>query len=91
MKFKKKKITEKSKHKYFFLNYKIFQDFTEDKFFEEWVDNYNKISLYITVKNSRLLLSIQNLMFYDIIFSQANQVYDEISKINQKVQNIESV
>ena len=60
MKFKKKKITEESKHKYFFLNYQIFQDFTDDKSIEELVDKYNKTCHYIAVKNTRLFLSIQN-------------------------------
>ena len=91
---KKKKITEDSKDKYFFLNCQLFQDFTDDSI-DQLVIDYNKKCHYgwdISVKNkSRWLITFPNKIFYDLIIRQADKISEQIHEINQNVQNIESI
>lgn len=92
---KKKKITEDSKDKSFFLNCQMFQDFTDDISIDSLVQKYNEnchSGWKITVKNStRWLITFPNKIFYDLIIRQAHKITEQIREINQEVENIESI
>ena len=90
----KKKITEDKKEQFFLVNFGLFQEFTESDI-EKLVENYN-ISCpegwKISIKNKkRWILSLPYKIFFDLIEDHAKKIIEQLNKVYQKVDNIESI
>ena len=90
----KKKITEDKKEQFFLVNFGFFQEFTESDI-EKLVENYN-ISCpegwKISIKNKkRWILSLPYKIFFDLIEDHAKKIIEQLNKVYQKVDNIESI
>ena len=90
----KKKITEDSRDKYFFLNCQLFKDFV-DQSLEEIVDNYNSKCIErwkITIKNkNKWILFFPYNIFFDLIKEHSEIISKQINDIYEKVEGIESI
>ena len=89
-----KRITEDSRDKFFFLNCQIFKDFT-DLSLEEIVNNYNNCcqegwKIAIKNKNKWILFFPYNIIF-DLIKEHSKEISNQIAKVKNKVENIESI
>ena len=90
---KKKKLSKDSINKTFSLNCQLFEHFTNNISLQDLVDKYNSEcpkSWEIQIK-TKWWLNIPYIIFFDLINEHAKKISNLLSKIYQKVSNIESI
>lgn len=91
----KKKIDENSKDKTFFLNFQLFEDFTDGNELSSLIDNYNqscRSGWEVEIKTKyKWWLKLPYKIFFDLINEHASKIIECLINIYEKVENIESI